>query len=117
MGTYKAILTKILKGVGEEIPINTLMNAQWMSHDKTYWGKLMNIDGTVAPIVSGGIVNSMINSVNDISANSKNMKYPYMLMLASKDIVVDNKGAQDWHKKTATPADKKVIKQFYNCFH
>jgi hypothetical protein len=27
MGIYKKILTKVLKGVGEEIPINTLMNA------------------------------------------------------------------------------------------
>jgi|TARA_B110001450_G_C17549018_1_gene451846 hypothetical protein len=63
MGIYKKILTKVLKGVGEEIPINTLMNAQWMSHDKTYWSKLMNIDGTVAPIISGGIAQSMIDSV------------------------------------------------------
>jgi hypothetical protein len=34
-----------------------------MSHDKTYWSKLMNIDGTVAPIISGGIAQSMIDSV------------------------------------------------------
>ena len=45
------------------------------------------------------------------------MKYPYLLLLASKDIVVDNKGAQDWHKVTKTPTDKKMLKQFYNCFH
>ena len=35
------------------------------------------------------------------------MNYPYMLLLASKDIVVDNKGAQDWHKKTKTGASNK----------
>ena len=93
VGLYKKILVKVLKGVGEEIPINTLMNAQWMSHCKTYWSKLMNIDGTVAPIISGGICDSMVNSVQDIQDNASKMTYPYMLLLASKDIVVDNKGA------------------------
>jgi len=88
-----------------------------MSHDKTYWSKLMNIDGTVAPVISGGICDSMVSSVQDIKDNAKNMKYPYMLLLASKDIVVDNKGAQDWHKLTSTHKDKKSLKQFYNCFH
>lgn len=57
------MLAKGLAGVGEEIPLNTLMNAQWMSHDKTYWSKLMNIDGTVPPIISGGICVSMMESV------------------------------------------------------
>ena len=53
----------------------------------------MNIDGTVAPIISGGICDSMVNSVQDIQDNASKMTYPYMLLLASKDIVVDNKGA------------------------
>ena len=59
----------------------------------------------------------MIDSVQDIENNAKYMNYPYLLLLASKDIVVDNKGAQDFHKATKTHKDKKSLKQFYNCFH
>ena len=42
-----------------------------MSHDKTYWARLMNLDGTVAPIVSAGIINSMADSCVDIKDNAK----------------------------------------------
>ena len=52
----------------------------------------------------------MIDSVQDISDNAKHMNYPYLLLLASSDIVVDNKGAQDFHKVTKTHKDKKQLK-------
>lgn len=38
-------------------------------------------------------------------------------MIAGKDKVVDNKGALQFYNKSATPADKKTIKQFPSSFH
>ena len=78
-----------------------------MCHDKTYFAKLMNIDGTCAPIISGGIACSMIDSLQDIHDNASKMEYPYLMLLASKDIVVNNKEAIAWNKKTKTKDDKK----------
>ena len=65
------MLVKGAQLAGEEIPFNPILPAHWMSHDKTYWARLMNIDGTVTPIVSAGIVNSMMDSCVDIKDNAK----------------------------------------------
>jgi hypothetical protein len=41
-----------------------------MVHDKAYWARLLNIDGTACPIISAGIVNSMMDSCVDIKDNA-----------------------------------------------
>ena len=67
----KRMMVKGAMLVGEEFPLNPVLPAHWMCHDKTYWARLMNIDGTCAPVVSGGIVNSMMDSCVDINDNAK----------------------------------------------
>ena len=56
-------------------------------------------------------------SLMDVEDNAKSFKHPYLLLLADKDKIIDNAGAQEWHKKTSTPSDKKDMKLFYKCFH
>jgi len=38
-------------------------------------------------------------------------------MMAGKDIIVDNAGAREFHKKIKTPDNMKDIKLFYNSYH
>lgn len=113
----KTFQSKIAMAVGEEMPINPILQGHWLSHDKAYWARLMNIDGTVAPIVSGGIVYSMLTSVKDVQDNTKTMKLPYLLLLAGKDKIIDNVAARAWDRNTSTPASKKVNKQYGESYH
>lgn len=41
------------------------------------------------------------------------VKYPYLLTLASNDIIVDNVSSKKWHEKTTSP--QKELKQVYGC--
>lgn len=44
-------------------------------------------------------------------------KYPFLLLTAGKDKLVDNKAAVQFYSKCGTPAAKKQIKQFTWAFH
>lgn len=48
---------------------------------------------------------------------AKRVKYPYLLVLAEKDKIVDNKRAREWHARTGTPAGNKVIKLVAGAYH
>lgn len=48
---------------------------------------------------------SMDHSIMDVQDHAKSFKHPYLLLLADKDKIVDNAGAQEFYKKTKTPND------------
>jgi esterase/lipase len=64
-----------------------------MAHNRDYTKIMMNLDGTVSPILTPGIVMSMDNSVMDVQRNLKSMKHPYLILVGDKDKIVDNEGA------------------------
>lgn len=115
--TKKMILSRAIANVGEELVLNTLMQAQWISHDKHYWKKLNYFDGTSIPLISGGIALSFMEAITDVHDNQHKHTTPTLLLTGGKDKIVDNKGAREFHKNISTPADLKQIKLFYNSYH
>jgi|DEB0MinimDraft_12_1074336.scaffolds.fasta_scaffold117220_1 alpha-beta hydrolase superfamily lysophospholipase len=83
------------------------MQAQWVCHDKAYWRKLCNLDGTALPIVTAGISDTMMDAVKDCVDFAHKHTLPTLLITAGKDKIVDNVGAREFHKRSKTPADKK----------
>lgn len=78
---------------------------------------MMNIDGTVPPILSCSIALSMDKGLMDVQDNLKSMKHPSLVFIGDKDKIVDNEGAIAFHRGTATPDEKKDLKMFHNCYH
>lgn len=68
---------------------------------------MTQLDGRGMYLNSAKIVRSFMQAVDDIRANQKSMKHSFLLLLAGKDIIVDNKGATEFYKNCSTPADKK----------
>jgi hypothetical protein len=42
----RQILVKCLGLVGDELMINPILQAHWVCHDKNYWKRLNDFDGT-----------------------------------------------------------------------
>ena len=93
------------------------MNVQWVCHEKAYFKKLMDMNGTQCALISGGISCSMMDCLNDIGHFSHRHTLPTLLITAGKDKVVDNLGAREFYKNAKTPPDLKQIKLFYNAYH
>ena len=49
--------------------------------------------------------------------HAKNMKHPYLLLLAGSDKIVDNDGAYQFHEKTSTQASSKELADIKDCYH
>ena len=62
----KELLVKALKPIGEELLINPVLQAHWVCHDKNYWRKLNDFDGTCAPFINARIADSMGSGIRDI---------------------------------------------------
>ena len=97
---------------GEGMTINPTLQFQWMTHNRDYTKIMMNLDGTQPPLMTSSIVMSMDKALMDVHDNLKLMKHPYLIFIGDKDKIVDNEGAIAFHKGTATPANKKDLKQF-----
>lgn len=44
----------------------------------------------------------MIRGVDHVQRNAKKVKYPYKLVLAEKDAIVNNRLTREWHGKTSS---------------
>jgi len=61
----------------EELPINGKGSYHFLSHDKDYFiNEHMINPKRSACMTSGGIVNSMMESIEDITLNAKLFKHP-----------------------------------------
>lgn len=103
----RSVLVKSMIPIGEELIFNPVLQAHWVCHDKKYWKRLNELDGTQAPFVNARMVTSMGDSIRDIKDNAHKHEVPVLIMLAGKDKIVDNQGARDFYAKIKTPADKK----------
>ena len=97
--------------------INSALPIHWISHDKSYYRKLMVLTGTAMPMMSAGLASSMDTCIQDLKANRKKHTLPTLVLTGGKDKVVDNVGAREFYKHINTPADKKQLKLFYNAYH
>lgn len=92
----------------EVLMINPGLNIQWLTHCKDYWQQICaNLDGRTNTLNSAAINRSFVHAIDDIRANHKATSHSFLLLLAGKDYIVDNKGAMDFYKNCSTPADKK----------
>ena len=70
VGFIKQLLVKSLKPLGDELILNPILQAHWVCHDKNYWRRLNEFDGTVAPFINAKIADSMGEAIRDIKANT-----------------------------------------------
>mmetsp|Transcript_23347 Transcript_23347/g.28941 ORF Transcript_23347/g.28941 Transcript_23347/m.28941 type:complete len:87 (+) Transcript_23347:807-1067(+) len=55
-----------------------------------------------APFSSLGLQASFIRMIDLIQASAKQVTFPYLLVMADKDIIVNNKESRKWHSKTSS---------------
>lgn len=61
----------------EELPINGKGSLHFLSHDKDYFiNENMLNPKRGAMFTSGGLLNSMLESIEDITINAKQFKFP-----------------------------------------
>ena len=67
------------------------------------------------PFCSVGLFASFLRMFDLINSRAALFTYPYLLILAEKDAIVDNKGARAWHAKTSSRV--KQIKLLVGTYH
>ena len=45
---------------------------------------------------------SMVSSLDIVHAKARDVTYPYLLVMADKDVIVNNKSSKEWHAKTSS---------------
>lgn len=55
-----------------------------------------------APFSSLGMQASFLRMLDLIHATAKQVTHPYLLVMADKDIIVNNKESRKWHSQTAS---------------
>ena len=75
----------------EELPINGAGSTHHLSHDKSYLiHELVSNSKRQVGFTSGGIINSMMESIEDMHENAKLFKYPLMVFIAGNDKIIKN---------------------------
>lgn len=69
----------------------------------------------MVPFLSIGLVNSFVTNHDRVATYAERTKYPYLLILAEKEVLVSNKASKSWH--TATSSKDKQLKLIPNAFH
>ena len=105
----RKILGRLVKMMGEELILNSVLQVSWLSKCKLFWRNSMSVlNGTTHPTVSGQSFSSMVDCVQDVQDNQHNHTVPYLLLLAGKDKIVDNVGANNFFDATTkVPAGHK----------
>ena len=106
--TYdKVVLATLLKNGVEQLPLNSMMEPNHMSHDKHFFRRLNIMDGTNLSLISGGIVQSMYTSMMDVHDNARKHTFPTLVFIGNKDMIVDNAATQRFFKTIKTPDNLK----------
>lgn len=108
------ILAKYL----EELPINGSGSTHFLSHDKAYFiHEMFGNPKRSASFTSGGLINSMMESIEDMHENAKLFKYPLMVFLAGKDKIIKNNQTKGWLKRCGTPQKNIRLTTYPNSYH
>jgi len=68
--------------MNENLIMNPALNIGWISSDKSYVRKLIELDGTRAPFVSPNIIRNFDLAMNDIRQNYGKTSNSYLLIIA-----------------------------------
>ena len=80
---FQRIMIKALGTVLEEMPINGSGSSHFLSHDKNFFIHEMVVQKkSTNTYMSGGILNSMYESIEDITENAKLFNKPLLVFIA-----------------------------------
>lgn len=118
IGVVRRLIVKLFASFLEELPINNAGSMHHLSHDKQYYVHEMAGAGKKhAGFSSGGIINSMFESCEDISVNAKLYSKPTLVFLAGKDFIVNNDASRLFLRKCGIPAKDKIVVEMPGCYH
>ena len=90
----RKILGRILKLLGEEVIILSTLETTFLAKCKLFWRNSMSVvNGTTHPLLSGQSFCSMVDGIHDVQDNQHKTTIPYLLLIAGRDKIVDNAGA------------------------
>ena len=112
------ILIWFLATFFEEMPLNGSGSTHFLSHDMDYFihSYIYNTKKQTF-YVSGGILNSMLESIEDIHENAKLFTKPLLVFMAGRDKIIRNNCSKEFMTKIKTPKDDVRIRWFNNSFH
>jgi len=118
MSRIQRIIIKFLATFLEEMPINGSGSYHFLSHDKEYYiHSLVNNSKKQTYFTSGGILNSMLESIEDIHENAKIYTKPLLVFMAGKDKIIRNNCNKEFIRKISTPKEHLRIRWYQNSFH
>jgi len=92
---FKRMMVLIMKNHLDEVPLNGIGCHQFLSHDKAYYtNSMLHTQNKTGSFSSGSIINSMIESCEDVHKNAKDFKIPTFCFLAGQDKVVSNESTK-----------------------
>mmetsp|Transcript_29466 Transcript_29466/g.44681 ORF Transcript_29466/g.44681 Transcript_29466/m.44681 type:complete len:258 (+) Transcript_29466:549-1322(+) len=114
----RRLIIKFLATFVEELPLNGLGSTHYLSHDRRYYLHELVTNSKKHPTyTSGGILNSMLESCEDISVNAKVYTKPTLVFMAGKDKIVNNGAIRNFIAKCGVPKPLMKIRLYPNSYH
>ena len=110
----KKMIVKLLAPQLDELLLTTGMPTHKVCRNRTYM-RLTLTGKKAPPFTTLGMQASFLRMLDLIHASAKHVDYPYILVLADKDIIVSNKDAKKWHSQTKSKV--KQLRLMPNAYH
>mmetsp|Transcript_3729 Transcript_3729/g.6358 ORF Transcript_3729/g.6358 Transcript_3729/m.6358 type:complete len:268 (-) Transcript_3729:111-914(-) len=118
IGMVRRLVILFLATFLEEVPINGSGSCHLLSHDKNYFlHELVHNCKRHSYYSSGGIINSMIESCEDISVNARVYDKPTLVFMAGKDRIINNDASRLFLRNCGVKKEELTIRQFANSYH
>lgn len=118
LSRIQRIIVKILATFFEEMPLNGPGSNHFLSHDMDYMVHLQHHSSKSSlGFTSGGILNSMFESIEDIHENARFFNKPLCVFVAGKDKIIKNNCTKDFLKKIKTPESDIKIRWYTSSYH
>ena len=104
INTSRRLIVQFLASFLEELPLNGAGSTHHLSHGKQYY--IYNCIGSsknTSHLSSGGLVNSMMESCEDIHLNAKLYKKPTLCFIGGKEKIVQNGATKVFLKNCGVP--------------
>lgn len=110
----KKAIASVLSGVLDEFAVVAPLPLHKVCKNKAYMRTVIT-GRKAAPLMSVGLGDSMFKNQDRVLNYASNVNYPYILILAEKDVLVSNKVARQWHDQTSSKT--KVLKLIPGAYH
>ena len=102
----------------EEMPINNAGSSHFLSHDKYYYiHEILNNPKRQNSYLSGGVINSMMESCDDIMTNAKSFTKPMLVFIAGKDRIIRNDCTRNFLSVVGTDKTNIKMRVYPNSYH